>query len=93
MKNWEYYHNKFVPLVRQQLEKLTGKNEIWYECWIDFEESKLQGKVQANWWNYIQNYPHLASYVTAKILIKYDKWYDSPKYVEMLNGMLKTSNL
>lgn len=90
MKNWEYYNNKFVPLVRQQLEKLTGKNEIWYECWIDFEESELN---QFKWWNYIQNYPHLASYVTAKMLIKYDKWYDSPKYVEMLNGMLKTSNL
>lgn len=92
-EKWKFYDEVFTSLVGKQIEKITGGISLWYEVWIDFEEEVLQGKKSFNWWNYIMKYPNLASRTAARMMVKWDKWYTSPAYVEMLDEMLKNSNI
>ncbi|MBO4531428.1 MAG: hypothetical protein J5767_12425 [Paludibacteraceae bacterium] len=92
-EKWKFYDEVFTPLVGKQIEKITGGISLWYEVWIDFEEDILQREEHSNWWNYMMKYPNLASRTAARIMVKWDKWYRSPAYVESLNEMLKNSNI
>ena len=93
-EKWKFYNEVFTPLIEKQIEKIIGKNNyLWYEVWIDFEEKVLQGKMCSNWLDYMMKYPNLASRTAARMMIKWDRWYASPAYVEMLDKMLKKSNV
>jgi hypothetical protein len=86
---WAYYDRVIDPLIHRQVEKLNKGQSAYYEAWIDFEEF-LQKSKNSKWWNYLYTYPNLAAYTAAKMIIRWDKWYASPSYVEMLNVGLKT---
>lgn len=91
-KNWKFYDEVCRPLIQKQIEKIIGKDKyLWYEVWIDFDERILAKK--ENWWKYFENHPNLASRTAARMMIKWDKWYGSPAYVERLNNMLKNNDI
>ncbi len=93
-EKWKFYDEVFKPLIKKQIEKIIGKNNyLWYEVWIDFNEHILQRKEHSNWWDYIMKYPNLASHTAARMMVRWDKWYASPAYVETLDEMLKNSNI
>ena len=86
---WTYYDKYIAPIIQRQVKKLNEGKSAYYEAWIDFEEF-LQESKNSKWWNYLYTYPNLAAYTASKMIIKWDKWYASPAYVEMLNTGLKT---
>lgn len=81
--DWNYYEEKFLPMMEKQIEKLSFSREIFYEAYIDLEEEI------EHWWNYIKKYPQLAAHNLAKRVINFDRWYGTDAYIKSLDEMIK----
>lgn len=85
-KNWEYYRRNIYPVVKEMQEKKGVK--LWYEVWIDLSE-QFDDKM----WPTIKDLPvEAAAKYVLNWLVEQEHFYDSPHYIEMLNGQLSQAD-
>ena len=80
-KAWE----KFDHTIKPALLKRADCANLWYETWIDLEETWIEKWMQT--FRYMSDNDIVE--VCAKYLNECERFYDSPDYIDMLNNMVK----
>lgn len=79
-KAWEKYGNTVEPALKKRADCAN----LWYETWIDLEESWIDKWMQS--FQFMSDKEIIE--VCAKFLNEQERFYDSPDYIDMLNKML-----
>lgn len=79
-KAWEKYKNTVKPALKKRADCAN----LYYETWIDLEESWIDKWMQS--FQFMSDKEIIE--VCAKFLNEQERFYDSPDYIDMLNRML-----
>lgn len=78
---WSVYDETITPA----LNKRADCKELWYEVWIDLEETWLDKWFASFRFMDVKEVVE----VCAKYLNERERFYDSPLYIDVLNEMIK----
>jgi hypothetical protein len=72
----------------RRINKIFHKNAKWlyYEIWIDFDEINWE-----KYYPFAEKYPNLCIGMLSNFFVNQEKFYNSPRYTEHLNNLLKNA--